>query len=763
MDIRLSYTFVFTLLAAALGVCALWANRSHKTIGKSVALLCAALIPPVLGNLVIIGSSERERSILGYYIYFLGMNFVMFALVNFTDKYCRGVGNGSQKRPTIMYVILACDSVQMLLNLVLGHAFDVESITVENQAYYRLVPFIGQTLHRIVDYSVYGAVILIFALASLRTARVYRERYTIILAGMVGVGLWQTFYIFSRTPIDRSMIGYGFFGIIVFYLSLYYRPLRLLDRMLSNIASNMTEALFVFDGTGKCIWANEPGLSLTGSEEKDLEAVPEKLKSIFGDLAHGEPEWTENKIIGSGANERYYTLDKHSVNADSKHIAGSFLSIRDTTEEQLRMKREIYNSTHDSLTGLFTKQYLFGRIRKMLDANKDVLYYAVFADVKNFKIVNDVFSAEFGDLALKKIAAWIRQEMSERCVYGRLAGDTFGMLIPAEEFHAEHLEKALSDFTVTDGSVEHHLLIHLGVYEVVERDTEVSVMFDRAHLSLAEISEEYATHIAYYDNKLREKKLWDQQITAAVHEAIRQMQIRPYLQPITDRSGRVVGAEALARWIHPEYGYMPPYKFIPVFEKNGMIAEVDRHIWECACKKLAEWKGIHDDLFISVNISPKDFYFFDVAAELKALVKQYGLEPAKLRVEITETLMMTEQEGRMKILEELRRSGFIVEMDDFGSGYSSLNMLKDMPVDVLKLDMKFLSRAEDNEKAQIIIRNIIRLAEELSIVSLTEGVETEAHYAHLSEMGCKLFQGYYFAKPMPVEEFEQFVEAQAAK
>ena len=204
---------------------------------------------------------------------------------------------------------------------------------------------------------------------------------------------------------------------------------------------------------------------------------------------------------------------------------------------------------------------------------------------------------------------------------------------------------------------------------------------------------------------------------------------------------------------------MSPAMFIPVFEKNGMIVEVDRHIWRCACKLLAEWKGVYDDLFISVNISPKDFYFFDVEAELKSLIKEFDIAPQKLRIEITETVMMTELDERMKTLEKLRKAGFIVEMDDFGSGYSSLNLLKDMPVDVLKLDMRFLSKSADERRAHTIIRNIIRLADELDIASLTEGVETSNQYEQLADIGCKLFQGYYFAKPMPVEEFIRFVEA----
>ena len=281
-------------------------------------------------------------------------------------------------------------------------------------------------------------------------------------------------------------------------------------------------------------------------------------------------------------------------------------------------------------------------------------------------------------------------------------------------------------------------------------------MFDRAHLALSTITDDYKTHIAYYDKKLRDRVLWNQRISAELQEAITQKQIRPYLQPITDKSGKVVGAEALARWIHPEHGFMAPNMFIPVFEGNGMIVEVDRHMWRCACEILSRWKAEHGDLFISVNISPKDFYFTDVAAEIKQLAAEYGVEPSRLRIEITETVMMNDPEEKMKVLEELRSEGFIVEMDDFGSGYSSLNLLKDMPVDVLKIDMKFLSSGSDSGKAQTIIRNIIRLSDELGIDSLTEGVETEPQFESLSRMGCRLFQGYYFAKPMPAEEFETF-------
>ena len=757
LNIRVSFSAIMTFLAVLLVVCAVQALRSKKPIGKAVGLLEFALLPPLLGNCIILGSSVESRAVWGYYIYLIGMDIVIAALVNFTNEYCRGIGNG-QQRPTIMYVLLAADAVQMLLNPFFGHAFGLEPVDVQGKPYYSAVPRAGQIIHRVMIYFVFFCIIFIFILALFKTARLYREKFSVILGSMIIVCVWQTFYIFSRTPVDRSMIGYGVCGVLVFYFSLRHRPMKLLDRMLSDIVSDLPDALFVYDPAGNCIWLNRPARELTHADLEHLERVSSSLRTIFGEKEFSRDDWVETRIVGFGEHARYFTAESHNVSADSKHFAGSFLVIRDNTEEQQRLRRELYNSTHDSLTGLYTKQHFYDTVRKVVDENPDTLYTAVFVDVKDFKVVNDIFSSEFGDKALCQLARWIEKDMDKHCVYGRLAGDTFGIFVPSEKYKEDKplIEPELSAFTVSDGIREHHLLVQLGVYEVTERDIDVSVMFDRAHLALSTIRDEYGTHIADYDNKLRDKVLWDQTITASLREAIDTMQICPYLQPITDSSGRVVGAEALARWIHPEQGFMPPFMFIPVFEKNGMISEVDKHMWRCACKILADWKGIYDDLFISVNISPKDFYFFDVAAELKALIKEYGLEARKLRIEITESIMMNDQEERMRTLAELRSAGFIVEMDDFGSGYSSLNLLKDMPVDVLKIDMQFLSSSGSKEKAKTIVRNIIRLSDELDIASLTEGVETESQYTQLADMGCRLFQGYYFAAPMPLEDFEAF-------
>ena len=754
-DVREAISIVVALLALALCVCAYLSRRSPRAIGRAVSRLTGALVLPVAGNLLIIVSREKLLSTVGCYIYFLGMDVVMLALLSFTLEYCRlSWPKGWMKG--LVYAALAVDAVQLLLNPIFGHAFGTEAVMVDGYPYYRLVPYLGQTFHRVVDYAIFLAVLVAFFLKMLRAPRIYYERYAVIFLSMVFIGLWESFYIFSRSPIDRSMIGFGVFGLLVFYFALYYRPLRLLDRMLANVASDLPEALFFFDAVGRCVWANRPGREFLGIERNDYEPVADRITEIFGTFSFKGSEWRCRKVLGEGEDARYYFLEKHSVMDGKQRTVGSSLRVRDETEQRRALQREKYNATHDTLTGLYTRERLYERIRETLRAHPDRRYMICYLDVNDFKLVNDVFGNDFGDYTLKAIADSLRRNMPAGTLIGRLGGDTFGLCVTSEFFDAERAEGFLSRFVVRSGGREHAILIHQGVYEVTEPGLDVAMMFDRAHMALSTIKGEYTRHVAIYDDDMRKKVLWDQHVTAALDDALSERQLRPYIQAMVDTKGRVVGAEALVRWIHPSDGFLSPDKFIPVFENNGMIADVDRYMWRSACEILARWKREgRDGLFISINVSPKDFYFMDVVKELKSIVAEYGVEPQKLRVEITETVMMQDNENRIRILSALKDAGFMVEMDDFGSGYSSLNMLKDMPVDVIKIDMIFLKKTTDDARARTILHSIIDLTSELGISSVTEGVETEAQYRMLAEMGCKLFQGYYFARPVPVEEFEK--------
>ena len=749
---------ILIVLIAMLIACAIKAARSEKSIGKSVSILLCSIIPPVFGNFLIMITTDQLVAYIGYYFYFLGMDMVLYSIFCFTIEYCH-IKNYVTISKHILLSLFTLDYIQYIFNLFLNQAFETKPIDVDGSVYIQLVPYLGQTFHRILDYGLLAIILFILIYKTVKSPRIYSERYSVILITLVVVALWQTYYIFSRTPVDRSMIGFGVVGLMFFYFSLYYRPLRLLDQMLATVASELPEALYFFDMGGNCIWANEPAISLLELNNDRLEAAQDRLRIMFGEQTWETDEWSEHKVIESEDGNRYYYLEKHSVSNDSGKKMGSFLSIRDNTAERLALEKEKYNATHDTLTELYTKEHLFEKFAEILKENPDRNYLVIYSNISDFKIVNDIFGNQFGDFVLKYIAGTIQQEMDGKGIAGRLVGDTFGMCIPEDKFVEEEIVRELTHFTVTDGEVEHFLLMHLGVYKVIDRSLDVSYMFDRARIALSTIKDDYHTYIAYFDSEMREKVLWEQKITTQLSMALSEGQIVPFLQPIVDEKSRVVGAEALVRWKHPEEGFLAPFRFIPVFERNGMIADIDRYMWRCACETLYRWQQEDRDLFISINISPKDFYFMDVGQEIRNIVKEFGIDQKLLRIEVTESVMMSEQDRIMTVLDDFRRDGFLVEMDDFGSGYSSLNMLKDMPVDLIKIDMAFLRKSEHSDRATIILKNIVRLSEELGLISLTEGVETEEQYKMLADMGCKLFQGYHFAKPMPINEFERFTQS----
>ncbi len=266
---------------------------------------------------------------------------------------------------------------------------------------------------------------------------------------------------------------------------------------------------------------------------------------------------------------------------------------------------------------------------------------------------------------------------------------------------------------------------------------------------------------AVYSDDMTMEALTDNQLVSRFERAIIKDEFKMFLQPQTDAEGRVKSAEALARWVREDEGVIAPVYFIPGLEKNGMIYRMDRVIWEKAARQLREWKDTpFRDISISVNVSPIDIMLLDIVDFFEKLVVEYDIDPGMLNIEITETAMVNNPEQLLRIVDRLHRRGFRVEIDDFGSGYSSLKMLKDLNADVLKIDRGFLQHTVHERKMKTILSSIIQMAHALGMHVITEGVENQEAVNMLSQMGCHLFQGFYFSRPMPVEEFIRKYEPQ---
>lgn len=407
----------------------------------------------------------------------------------------------------------------------------------------------------------------------------------------------------------------------------------------------------------------------------------------------------------------------------------------------------------DAATGLLSKEAFFDEAAAYLRHSGARDVSIVCFDVDHFKLFNDLHGLDCGDELLRYLgrALALRFSPDEAQPLARLAADTFALC--ATGIRPECVERILVDIS-SECPNGIDAIVRAGVYRIEDPASPVSIMCDRAVIALRTVKGSYFDRVALYDPGMREALVLEREVVAGIESALREDRIELFLQPKCNiRTGKIVGAEALARWRHPERGIVAPGEFIPLIERNGLVCSLDLRVWE----KTAAWiRGLIDEgvqpVPVSVNVSRADIYLVDVAAELHALVERYGIDPSLIEVEITESAYSERPDRIVAAFDALAERGFTVLMDDFGSGYSSLNMLKDINVDVLKIDMRFLDR--DDRRSKDIMESVIRMARWLDLPVIAEGVETREQVNFLLDVGCSYAQGYYYARPMEAAAFE---------
>lgn len=438
------------------------------------------------------------------------------------------------------------------------------------------------------------------------------------------------------------------------------------------------------------------------------------------------------------------------------HRVASIINLRETAA-MVNMIR------YDRLTGLYSKEFFYQQVKNVILRNPNRDYDIICSDIENFKLINDVFGIPTGDRLLCGIAEMYQQSVEGRGICGRMNSDQFVCLIERHWTYTD--EMFIEDSQRINQMLDvQNIVMKWGVYAVDDRGVSVEQMCDRALLAARAIKGQYGKYFAKYDDALRNRLLKEQAITDSMESALAQDQFQIYLQPkyrIRDES--LVGAEALVRWNHPDWGFQSPAEFIPLFEKNGFITKMDQYVWDKACAALKDWddQGLAP-ISVSVNVSRADIYNADLADILLKTVQKYGLPPSRLHLEITESAYTEDPKQIIETVGLLRDLGFVIEMDDFGSGYSSLNMLNEMPIDILKLDMKFIQNETAKPSSQGILQFMVNLARWMHLSVVAEGVETKEQLNRLSEIGCDYVQGYYFARPMPGESFEALLTEHSA-
>ena len=410
----------------------------------------------------------------------------------------------------------------------------------------------------------------------------------------------------------------------------------------------------------------------------------------------------------------------------------------------------------DKVTYIGNQNKFYRECSKYLLDKPSLNYIIVYFDINNFKMINDTFGYEFGDNLLITIAKALKEELTEGEVYARLSSDYFAIFCDYKNGRNKIIRKLdnIRSNIESNLSIVFEISLCVGIYFVEEGEVDIQKAVNKANMARS-VAKGKNINYAIYNEDVRNKLSEESMILDDIKIALVKNQFEVYYQPkFSLVTGEMIGSEALIRWNHPEHGFISPAVFIPIAEKSKLILKIGRFVFERVCNDLSEWKKQGKKIVpVSVNLSRVELYQPDIVKFINKTIQMYNLSSDFIEIEITETVAINELNILKNVLNELRKHGFSISMDDFGTGYSSISCLRDMPIDILKLDKSFLGGIEHDERSRNIAKSIVSLAKSLDLVVIIEGVESKEQAELMKQFGCDLVQGFYFARPMPAKNF----------
>ena len=492
--------------------------------------------------------------------------------------------------------------------------------------------------------------------------------------------------------------------------------------------------------------------------------VVESEKEKFG-------HYVELSTIEKGlSKDKQYSFTIHETNGDGEARLKrySYIYLDNRMDIIVGAREDITEfSEKDVLTNGYNRRGFIRNTERILNTSDDRTKYAVlFFNVQNFKAVNELFGVESGDIVLQNIYRTLKHSKLSPIITARVDSDHFVCLIEKKNLDFTELSAVCANKFTKDGK-RMNLIIRCGIFYVEEKPMKIPGMIDRAKLAKRYITDEYVQPYMVYDHSMQVAYVDKAKLAGELQEGIAKEQFKVYYQPVINtKTGKIASAEALIRWIHPEKGFISPALFIPALEENGHISELDfyvlKKVWQFINGRCEENKFV---VPISVNLSWMDFYDEIMMEKILKEMDRFKENNREhmARFEITETSYAAIKENRRGILESLRIKNAKILLDDFGSGFSSFGMLQDYDFDILKIDMNFIRKIGENPKTKSIVRSIIEMAHEMGIKTVAEGAETEEQVSFLRQNDCDYIQGYYYSKPLPEEEFIEFLEKEDKK
>lgn len=534
----------------------------------------------------------------------------------------------------------------------------------------------------------------------------------------------------------------------------------------------------------------EYGLVLTQSKEynQNLELLDAQWNIVLDKIQEVREEKDKTGLLNESetlfkiANDTVFSLERYSSYRSSQ--LGRFISVVSViclilliyyikSFFNLKKKNTELKDivSRDKLTGAYNEADFKKEAARIMAHSQDKKFAVLYIDIENFKYINDVFGYVYGDEVLKTYASFMLKDTREHEAFGRSVADRFTALRCYEEKEEllARLKEVDRKFLRAGGrlSGRHLVTVACGICcidDVIEH-LDIGGLIDRANFAQKTIKNDPKQHYAFYNENIRKKMIEENGIRDRIDSAMEKGEFVVYLQPKVALSNEeIAGAEALVRWQLPDGRMLPPGMFIPIMEKSHVIGKLDKYVFEKICIWIhARLKAGLPAVPVSVNVSKLQFYNSDFVKEYKEIKEQYQVPDGILEIEFTETVAFENQKYMVEIIEELHANGFGCSLDDFGSGYSSLGLLKDIQIDVLKLDAMFFRNSADIEKEKLIVRSVITMAKELNIKVVAEGIELREQVEFLRETSCDLIQGFIYFKPMPLKEFEKLIDVKASE
>ncbi len=748
--------FIFGYIIASFVLCAFLIMMVVKTIRSEKSEIKSKMIPLFLFATLGVGSYTMFLLSYRYFpalifteIYFISTDWIALSMLNFSIAYTRDI-KWKHLINVLFKSLATIDTVSLLLNSFTQHSFDLEPcLSVGKFIYWGHSFFSWHYIHLAFCYVMVALTFAILLTQSFIAKKYYRRKYIVIL-NLYFFVIALNFISYSYNyPVDISVIFYGILAFAINYYSNFSFPAFIVHSSLLRLIDVVSPIIVDFDYEGKVVYMNAAARNFFNVNFGVVKIGPSSFRKKY--LANPQSEMD----FMCDSQKRHFSVEYQELDFEGQ-IVGSYLKLEDKTEEIETMLHEKEIATHDELTGLYNRLGFFEAGQAAIRMKKFKNPILSVSNIKDFKLLNELLGEDFGDKVLIKQAALIKSIPARQIIGGRLGDDKFAVLIEKDDFNEKKFEQALKKVQKITENTAYQIFIVAGVYEVQDEKESLQLMYDKAKFAMDLIRDDYNDVFAYYDENLMKKVLFEREIVNDFDAALERGEFEVYLQPFEDSKGETVNVEALVRWNrHAQKTIWQPAEFLEILEKRGLLHKLDMYMCEKIAEKLAEWKRHgKTNVFVSVNISAKDRYYIDFEKFLSGLLDKYDFDANEMGFEIPEIMLIEQTDNTRKYFDDIRKKGFKIIIDGFGSDYSALNTLKNYNFDAIKLNPNFFAGIETSERNRVILSAIVKIASDFDLNIVAKGIEKIEDKECLKKFGLSTFQGFFYESPLSIKEFE---------